>query len=75
MECCHNHDGFVVVYEKPGDGCPVCDIIHDNFRMRAQLLTGSKLADYNICQLPKYIQKIFREISKRKKKKKNEKAS
>jgi hypothetical protein len=65
MNCCHAHDKLIVVHEE--EDCPVCEIIHDNFKLRTQLLTGAKLADYDICSLPKYIQKIFREISNRKK--------
>jgi len=65
MECCHNHNGFVVVYEK-GE-CPACEIIHDNFKMRVQLLTGATLANWQISNLPKCIQKMWMEISNKKK--------
>jgi hypothetical protein len=70
MRACNNHKGFVVVH-KDSESCPVCEIIHDNFRMRTQLLTGAKLSGFEIGHLPKYIQEIFKDIANKRKKDKN----
>jgi hypothetical protein len=67
MRACNDHKDFIVVHNDK-ETCPVCELIHDNFRMRTQLLTGAKLAEYQITALPKCIRQIFIDISKRKKK-------
>lgn len=69
MRACNDHADFVVVH-KDDEPCPVCEIIHDNFRMRVQLLTGAELANYDITHLPKYIQRIFRDIANKRPEKK-----
>ena len=67
MRACNDHQGFIVVH-KEYELCPVCELIHDNFKMRMQLLTGAKLQNYQITALPKCIRQIFIEISNKKKK-------
>jgi len=68
MRACNNHQGFIVVHSDT-ESCPVCELIHDNFKMRTQLLTGAKLSKYQITTLPKCIRQIFIEISNKRKKK------
>jgi hypothetical protein len=62
IRACNDHQGFIVVHSDK-EPCPVCELIRDNFRMRMQLLTGAKLANYQITTLPKCIRQIFIEIS------------
>ena len=68
MRACNDHKDFIVVHAD-NEPCPVCELIHDNFRMRMQLLTGAKLAEYQITALPKCIRQIFIEISNKKRQK------
>jgi hypothetical protein len=65
LESCKAHKGFVVVYE--GRECPVCEIIYDNFRMRIQLLTNSKLSAYDLTKIPKYVKDMIKDIREEKK--------
>ncbi len=76
MNICHNHekDGFVVVMEKDapyrgGYGCPVCEVLHDNFRMRLDIMSNHGLADYSAAHLPKLVQRILTRMARAARKK------